>query len=255
MLHLIHPALPRAAALDPHRLRQQSLGVAAVGISLALLISSSVSVSLARAAETATQMTTVQAFPATDDAALAATAPSAGAAESAPAEGEAADSAPSTLAAAGAVSAVREEFTIDVRPPLVYPVGANAPVGSPFGPRDQACAACSTNHTGVDWNPGRGTPIVAIADGVVSKIGPAGSTLGVWVAIDHVINGQEITSIYGHMEAGSMPYALGDRVRVGDVVGTVGSTGVTTAPHLHFELRIGGRAINPLPWLAANGAQ
>lgn len=248
MLHLIHPALPRAAALDPHRLRQQSLGVAAVGIAVALLISSSVSVSLARAAETATQMTTAQAFPATDDAAVPA-------AEPAAAEGAAAESAPSTLAATSATSAVREEFTIDVRPPLVYPVGANAPVGSPFGPRDQACSACSTDHTGVDWNPGRGTPIVAIADGVVSKIGPAGSTLGVWVAIDHVINGQEITSIYGHMETGSMPYALGDRVRVGDVVGTVGSTGVTTAPHLHFELRIDGRAINPLPWLAANGAQ
>lgn len=221
MLHLIHPALPHAAALDPHRLRQQSLAVAAVGISLALLISSSVSVSLARAAETAENTAAVQSLP----------------------------------TSAVAADAARAEFTIDVRPPLVYPVGANAPVGSPFGPRDQACNACSTNHTGVDWNPGRGTPIVAIADGVVSKIGPAGSTLGVWVAIDHVINGQEITSIYGHMEAGSMPYALGDRVRVGDVVGTVGSTGVTTAPHLHFELRIGGRAINPLPWLAANGAQ
>jgi murein DD-endopeptidase MepM/ murein hydrolase activator NlpD len=248
MLHLIHPALPRAAALDPLRLRQQSLGVAAVGIALALLISSSVSVSLARAAETAAQMATVQAFPATEDAAVSA--PDAAAPEAA-----AAGSAPSTLAASSATSAIREEFTIDVRPPLVYPVGANAPVGSPFGPRDQACSACSTDHTGVDWNPGRGTPIVAIADGVVSKIGPAGSTLGVWVAIDHVVNGQEITSIYGHMEAGSMPYALGDRVRVGDVVGTVGSTGVTTAPHLHFELRIDGRAINPLPWLAANGAQ
>jgi murein DD-endopeptidase MepM/ murein hydrolase activator NlpD len=248
MLHLIHPALPRAAALDPHRLRQQSLGVAAVGIALALLISSSVSVSLARAAETAAQMSTAQAFPATDDAAVPAVQPAAP-------EGAAAESAPSTLAASSATSAVREEFTIDVRPPLVYPVGANAPVGSPFGPRDQACSACSTDHTGVDWNPGRGTPIVAIADGVVSKIGPAGSTLGVWVAIDHIINGQEITSIYGHMETGSMPYALGDRVRVGDVVGTVGSTGVTTAPHLHFELRIDGRAINPLPWLAANGAQ
>lgn len=221
MLHLIHPALPRAAALDPHRLRQQSLGVAAVGIALALFVSSSVSSTLARAAENAEDSAVVQAIP----------------------------------TSAVAADAARADFTIDVRPPLLYPVGANAPVGSPFGPRDQACSACSTDHTGVDWNPGRGTPIVAIADGVVSKIGPAGSTLGVWVAIDHVINGQEITSIYGHMETGSMPYALGDRVRVGDVVGTVGSTGVTTAPHLHFELRIDGRAINPLPWLAANGAQ
>jgi murein DD-endopeptidase MepM/ murein hydrolase activator NlpD len=232
MLHLVHPALPRAAALDPHRLRQQALAVAATALGLVLLVSSSVNATLASAAESAQQLTLVQSIPVSD-----------------------ADPSSAAVSSLAGASAARAEYTVDVRPPLMFPVGANAPIGSGFGLRDQACNACSTNHTGIDWNPGRGTPIVAIADGIVSKIGPAGSTLGVWVAIDHVINGQEITSIYGHMEAGSMPYALGDRVRVGDPVGTVGSTGVTTAPHLHFELRIGGTAINPLPWLVANGAQ
>lgn len=221
MLHLVHPALPRAAALTPHRLRQQVLAAAAIAVGLTLVVSAGVNSTLAAAAESRAERVVVQTFP---------------------------------VAASGA-SAAREEFTVDVRPPLLYPVGATAPVGSDFGPRERACDACSTDHTGVDWNPARGTPIVAIADGVVSKIGPAGSTLGVWVAIDHVFDGQAITSVYGHMETGSMPYALGDRVRVGDVVGTVGSTGVTTAPHLHFELRIDGRPINPVPWLAAHGAQ
>ncbi len=147
------------------------------------------------------------------------------------------------------------EYTVDVRPALMYPVGAGAPLGSSFGPRSAPCASCSSNHTGIDWNPGRGFPIVAIADGVVSNIGPAGSSLGVWVAIDHVVNGQAVTSIYGHMERGSLVHSIGQEVRVGDQVGSVGSTGVVTAPHLHFELHIGGRAVNPAPWLVANGAQ
>lgn len=221
MLHLVHPALSRLAALEPHRLRQQALAGAAAAVGLALVVSTGVNSTLAAAAEAASEPVIIQTLP----------------------------------TSGAALDAARAEFTVDVRPPLVYPVGANAPIGSGFGPRDQACAACSTDHHGVDWNPGRGTPIVAIADGIVSTIGPAGSTLGVWVAIDHVINGQAVTSVYGHMEPGSLVYGLGQRVRVGDVVGTVGSTGVTTAPHLHFELRIGGRAINPVPWLTANGAQ
>lgn len=260
MLHLVHPALSRAAALDPYRFRHYALVASASAVALALLFSNGVSSALAMAedAELQTQPVAQQFIPAPAGSAPEVTL-------TAPAEPVAASLSAAELAAvdpgAEAVeppvsdSAARLDFTIDVRPPLVYPVGAGAPVGSSFGPRDQACGACSTMHQGVDWNPGRGTPIVAIADGVVSKIGAPGSTLGVYLTIDHVIGGQRITSVYGHMEAGSMPYQVGDVVRVGDPVGRVGSTGVTTAPHLHFELRIGGTAINPVPWMIANGAQ
>jgi murein DD-endopeptidase MepM/ murein hydrolase activator NlpD len=222
MYHLLHPSLSRAAALDPYRLRHRVLIGAAALVATSALLINAVPAAIAVASETDEPVPATQLIAATtvDAPVLEAT-----------------------------------EYTVDVRPPLVYPVGANAPVGSGFGPRDAACAACSTMHEGIDWNPGRGFPIVAIADGVVSKVVTSGSTLGVYVVIDHVINGQEISSVYGHMEQGSLTLQVGQEVRGGDQVGTVGSTGVTTAPHLHFELRIGGRAINPAPWLAANGAQ
>lgn len=243
MLHLVHPALSRAAALNPHRLRQQALVAAAALVAAGLLLSSSVSATLAAASESAERAPSAQIFIAAPegaevpDAALAA-------ASALPADEAAVTTPP-----------VREEFTIDQRPPLVYPVGAGAPVGSGFGPRAAACDACSTLHYGVDWNPGYGTPVVSIADGVVSLIGDPANSLGVHLEIEHVVNGQAITSVYAHLQAGSIPFRVGDRVRVGDQVGLVGTTGVTTAPHLHFELRVGGTAINPVPWMAANGAQ
>ncbi len=245
MLHLVHPALSRAAALNPHRLRQQALIAAAALVVAGLLMSSTVSATLAAADESAENVPVSQVFVATPDdavpeAVLAATAALAAAGSSAP---------------DGATPPAREAFTIDQRPPLVYPVGAGAPVGSGFGPRAAACDACSTLHFGVDWNPGYGTPVVSIADGVVSLIGDPSNTLGVHLEIEHVVNGQAITSVYAHLQAGSIPLRVGDRVRVGDQVGLVGTTGVTTAPHLHFELRVGGTAINPVPWMAANGAQ
>jgi len=222
MYHLLHPSLSRAAALDPYRLHHRVLVGAAAFVAVSALLINAVPAAIAVASETDKPVPATQLIAAT-----------------------------SVEAPALEVA----EYTVDVRPALVYPVGANAPVGSGFGPRDAACGACSTMHTGIDWNPGRGYPIIAIADGVVSKVVTSGSTLGVYVIIDHVINGQEISSVYGHMEQGSLTLQVGQDVRGGDQVGTVGSTGVTTAPHLHFELRINGGAINPAPWLAANGAQ
>lgn len=222
MLHLIHPSLARAAALDPHSLRHRALVGAAALVAIAALLVNAVPAAIAVADESDEALPASQLFAA------------------------------ASIAAAPIESL---EYTVDARPPLMYPVGAGAPVGSPFGYREAACGACSTNHTGIDWNPGRGFPIVSIADGVVSKVVTAGSSLGVYIVIDHVVNGQSISSVYGHMENGSIRHAVGDELRVGDQVGTVGSTGVTTAPHLHFEIRIGGTPINPAPWLAANGAQ
>ncbi len=234
MLHLLHPALSRAAALDPYRFRHRALVASASLVALGLLLSMGVNSALATAVESEQQLPQSQLFTA------------------------AVANAGDAVAAADTVSEpapARETFTVDVRPPLVYPVGAGAPVGSAFGPRAAACGACSTLHYGVDWNPGYGTPVVSVADGVVSLIGDPSNSLGVHLEIDHVVNGQAVTSVYAHLQVGSILYRVGDRVRVGDQVGLVGATGVTTAPHLHFEIRVGGTAINPVPWMAANGAQ
>lgn len=231
MLQFVHPALSRAAALDPYRFRHQALLVSAIVVGGSLMLSTGLNATIAAATESNEQTVATQVF--------------------------AADLEPATASVTAATSGaeVREVFTVDVRPPLVYPVGVGAPVGSSFGPRAAACEACSTQHFGVDWNPGYGTPVVSIADGIVTLIGDPSNTLGVHLEIEHVVNGQTITSVYAHLQAGSIPFAAGDRVRVGDQIGLVGTTGVTTAPHLHFELRIDGVAINPVPWMLANGAQ
>lgn len=244
MLHLVHPSLSRAAALDPHRLRQQALVVSATLVTLGLVLSSSVSATLAAASESAASVSRSQIF-------LAAPAGS-----PASPQPDAATASAATLRAATPVGpAAREPFTIDQRPPLVYPVGIGAPVGSPFGLRAAPCASCPTVHNGVDWNPGYGTTVVSIADGVVSMIGNPGSALGTHLEIEHIVDGQPVTSVYAHLVAGSIPLQLGDRVRVGDPVGLVGATGTVTAAHLHFELRVDGVTINPVPWMRANGAQ
>jgi murein DD-endopeptidase MepM/ murein hydrolase activator NlpD len=94
--------------------------------------------------------------------------------------------------------------------------------------------------------------VYAIAAGVVTETdNPNYAALGTYVVIQHVIDGTVIDSVYGHMQSGSMPLHVGDTVKVGQVIGLVGSTGASTGPHLHFELRINGSTINPLPWLHA----
>ncbi|MDO9590597.1 MAG: M23 family metallopeptidase [Microcella sp.] len=222
MLHLLHPSISRAAALDPYRLRHRTLVAAAALVAVGALLMNAVPAAIAVASETDEPVPATQLF-------------AAASIEAEPLE--------------------PLEYTVDVRPALMYPVGAGAPVGSGYGFRLAACGACSTNHNGIDWNPGRGHPVVAMADGVVSEIGDPRNSLGVHLTIDHVVNGQAVTSVYAHLESGSIPVRVGQEVRGGDLVGTVGTTGVTTGPHLHFEVRIGGQAVNPARWLAANGAQ
>jgi hypothetical protein len=120
-----------------------------------------------------------------------------------------------------------------------------------FGPRAAPCGGCSTFHNGLDFLPGAGTPIYAVADGVVSFHAMDG-TLGNKVVIDHVIKGQAVQSVYAHMAVDSSALQVGDRIKVGDFVGLVGSTGLATAPHLHLEIHLAGVPVNPFSWLTAN---
>jgi murein DD-endopeptidase MepM/ murein hydrolase activator NlpD len=100
-------------------------------------------------------------------------------------------------------------------------------------------------------NPGQGTPIGAIADGVVSSVtAHDDGGLGVHVMIDHVVAGENVTSTYGHMLAGSAAVSVGQTVSAGQLIGKVGSTGQSTGPHLHLELHLNGvTAIDPYGWL------
>ncbi|PFG30913.1 M23 family metallopeptidase [Paramicrobacterium agarici] len=110
------------------------------------------------------------------------------------------------------------------------------------------------SHEGVDILIAGGTPIGAVADGVVVTSQESYGGYGVAVVVEHQINGQTVTSTYGHMTYGSRQVSVGQHVSAGQVLGLVGSTGRSTANHLHLEIRINGGLVNPLSWLSANGA-
>ncbi|MDZ7733702.1 MAG: M23 family metallopeptidase [Acidimicrobiia bacterium] len=98
-------------------------------------------------------------------------------------------------------------------------------------------------HNGLDMSGGFGQPIAAAEDGVVVVAGPRGG-YGNTVVVDH---GRALATVSAHLS--SLAVEPGDRVRRGEVVGAVGSTGVSTGPHLHWEVRVLGAPTDPLPYL------
>lgn len=98
----------------------------------------------------------------------------------------------------------------------------------------------SRPHLGVDFGAPSGTPVRAVADGVVSKAGPNGGH-GNYVELDH--DGPYATS-YSHLS--SIHVKRGEKVRQGDVIGRVGSTGLSTGPHLHYQFFVNGQYRNPM---------
>jgi murein DD-endopeptidase MepM/ murein hydrolase activator NlpD len=118
---------------------------------------------------------------------------------------------------------------------LIWPV--SGPVTSPFGWR------WGRMHEGIDLGVGYGTPIHAAAAGTVIYCGWEGG-YGNLVVIDH---GGNLATAYGHQS--SIAVGCGQQVSQGQVIGYVGSTGHSTGPHLHFEVRINGNAVDPLGYL------
>ncbi len=120
-----------------------------------------------------------------------------------------------------------------------------------YGPRPASVSGTSF-HNGVDFTPGEGTPIYAIADGVVTTHAEDQGGFGNHVVLQHDIGGQNIESLYGHMQYGSSPLNAGDQVRVGDFIGLVGNTGTSYGAHLHFELHVDKVPVDPFVWLSNN---
>ena len=126
--------------------------------------------------------------------------------------------------------------------PSILPI-ANFTLSSSFGVRSDPFAGSAAMHAGIDLASRSGTPIYATADGVVDRAEWFGG-YGNMVEIDH---GKGIATRYGHMSR--IAARSGDRIKRGDLIGYVGSTGRSTGNHLHYEVRIDGRAVNPLPFL------
>lgn len=121
--------------------------------------------------------------------------------------------------------------------PWVTPVDGR--VSSAFGPRKLADEAHARQHHGLDIAAPTGTPIRAARGGTVSFAGRRGG-YGNTVVVDH---GGGVSTLYAH--AATIDVKQGDRVRAGAPIATVGSTGRSTGPHLHFEIRRDGEAVDP----------
>jgi murein DD-endopeptidase MepM/ murein hydrolase activator NlpD len=124
-----------------------------------------------------------------------------------------------------------------------------ARVSSRFGMRRHPILGYSRMHKGTDFAAPRGTPILAAGSGTITYFGRKGG-YGNYVQIRH---NSDYSSAYGHASRFNRKFRVGSRVKQGDVVAYVGSTGRSTGPHLHFEVLFRGRQINPSKVKATSG--
>jgi murein DD-endopeptidase MepM/ murein hydrolase activator NlpD len=139
-------------------------------------------------------------------------------------------------------------------PQMVWPTD-DKEISSDYGWRPRPCKSCSSDHKGIDFVPGRGEPVYAAMDGIVSRVENGGG-FGQHVYIEHIANFndaefQNWQTIYAHMEIGTAPENLrvGSIVKAGEIIGTVGNTGTSTGAHLHFELLVEGENVDPEKYL------
>jgi murein DD-endopeptidase MepM/ murein hydrolase activator NlpD len=121
---------------------------------------------------------------------------------------------------------------------MIQPV--NGHITSGYGARRHPILGYVRMHAGIDFGAPWGSPIFAVSDGIVSFAGRHGGH-GNYVRLEH---GGGIGTGYGHMSR--IAVSPGTRVQAGQVIGYVGSTGLSTGPHLHYELYENGRTVNPM---------
>ncbi len=146
----------------------------------------------------------------------------------------------------GAAPSIIERPTISV--PSRMPL-SGARLSSGYGMRNHPVLRQRRRHNGVDLAAPTGTPVYATADGLVERADWF-SSYGLYISIDH---GADLETRYAHMSR--LAVAAGEQVKKGDVIGYVGSTGRSTGPHLHYEVRVDGVAVNPIPYMVESEEQ
>ena len=129
--------------------------------------------------------------------------------------------------------------------PVRKPVFGDIDMSSPFGMRMDPFVRGPAIHTGVDMRGDPGDPVRATATGTVTTASVNGG-YGKMVEIDH---GNGLSTRYGHLSA--IDVSVGQSVRIGQTIGKIGSTGRSTGPHLHYETRVDGEAVDPQKYLRA----
>ena len=135
----------------------------------------------------------------------------------------------------------RSVVSVPSRMPLV-----GAVLTSSYGMRAHPVLGGMRKHSGIDLAAPTGTPVYATADGVVSRADWY-SSYGLYISLEH---GASLQTRYAHLSR--LAVATGDVVKKGDLIGYVGSTGRSTGPHLHYEVRVDGLAVNPIPYMMAD---
>ncbi len=129
----------------------------------------------------------------------------------------------------------------------VFPTVKSSPITSGFGWRIHPITGDRRFHSGIDFGASKGTPIYAFKAGKVEFVGWMGG-YGKVVVINH---GAGKSTLYGH--ASKIVVREGERVDAGETIAKIGSTGMSTGPHLHFEVRLNNKPVNPRPYLQQGG--
>lgn len=140
------------------------------------------------------------------------------------------------------IELVKDKEKMAAHIPAIQPIAQKdlTRFGSPFGMRRHPILGFVRMHYGIDLTAPTGTPIYAPGDGVVFRTGWSGG-YGNHIRIDH---GYGYVTVYGHLS--EIDVRPGQKVKRGDIIGKVGSTGLSTSPHLHYEVRINGEWVNPV---------
>jgi murein DD-endopeptidase MepM/ murein hydrolase activator NlpD len=164
-------------------------------------------------------------------------------------EEAAARAAAAAAAAAASTSTATKTYTGDYS--LTAPGSGEVRYPLPQGSYNVS-RTLGNGHNGIDMVAPAMTPIYAATGGVVRVSSESYYGYGVGVVIDGVVGGQRVETTYGHMTYGTRQVEAGQTVTAGQLIGFVGSTGRSTANHLHFEVKVNGTLLEPGGWLSAN---